>query len=318
MGTKSIGVYDHDRREGATPGVLPPRFEALREKWRGRGQKPDAEITVLPERREDEAVAELSGFDVVVCHCADATWDALIASAEAGRVLVRTSRDGMPHLAGQRRGAFCLYLAPPHQDVTTDDWEKILEDVLEDAKLRDLVSGNVPDNLRRFFAYQLTYLTTLLLLCQGFLASWAEAHPGKVEQIRTGTDAAAPPDLRALGAALRQMGWLGLDDELRRSLPQDAGRRYSTREEGVQNIAWWDLFSRRQDAAATLAGRWQESLGKELGSTRPLPGWITGQRPGDPEGLVDLIRRGVVDDPAVVARAYLAAGDELERWGVGE
>lgn len=130
-------------------------------------------------------------------------------------------------------------------------------------------------------------LTALGILCQGYLATWAEAH--RVQKFPA-----------VIHHALDLMGWYSMSADARRSLDPNLCQRFTAEPGGVLSLAWWDVFDLRTDESQRInEQRFQDlqiQLQFELSSSN-LPTSL--------DTLLNQLKEGVVKDAENVARAWL-------------
>lgn len=106
------------------------------------------------------------------------------------------------------------------------------------------------------------YLPALSILCQGYLAVYAEKkHPnsGKDEWEKE-------PEEAKIGVALRQMGWFKPEMRIKRELIKvEVGRKFSE----ICDAGWWNIFEKEiknNNLAAEIAIECKGDLPVEIGS----------------------------------------------------
>ena len=158
-------------------------------------------------------------------------------------------------------------------------------------------SGTSKDLIRLLLPPSVEVTTALAILCQGYLALYAEYDS---DRKRWGPDGIVP--------ALVQMGWTTLNENEKLVLAADD---LKLKRQEVANASWWlDVFGLiPEDSRLVDGSKWNVFL--EL-----LEGEWEGDIPEELKHLLDLLvdeykLSGVVDDPVVVARAYCAIAKKL-------
>ncbi len=181
MSEKYIYVYDHDTT-GKKLGSLFDNFPIDLTGFTINCEKNNLSIKVNGKKKENKAVIlhEADFCHVVIAHSGDDTiwqelldaWQELPEKSSHERILIRTgSAQGRRGLSQERYGrVFALNLYPPHTQVHSDDWKKILTAFVIDDAAQKITDGGCPIGLRRFFGGPLTLMPAICILCQGYLA----------------------------------------------------------------------------------------------------------------------------------------------------
>ncbi len=196
-----------------------------------------------------------------------------------------------------------------------NDWETVLNVLLDDAAVTLLLDGEDPQGVRALFVRETPQLLpALAVLCQGYLVVDAEYRGpkrGRHQQI---------------DEALKEMGWSGTTAEgCRRLLPGDLRKEFET----VRTTGWWndpfglvtkdgDLVDERcrefRDAVVReWNAKWLGLMPKEL---RDLTGAVCSLKPrsdelDSEERLEPDERDQILATPELVAEAYRAIARRL-------
>ena len=187
MEEKLIYVYDHDTNKDQL-GSLFENFPTDFTDFTINCEERNLNIRVNENEKEekDAILHQAESCHIVIAHSGDDTiwkelldsWQELPEKSSHERILIRTgSTEGRRGLSQERyERAFALNLYPPHTQVKSDDWKKILTALVIDDTAQKITDGGCPIGLRRFFGGPLALMPAICILCQGYLALYRSLH----------------------------------------------------------------------------------------------------------------------------------------------
>jgi len=198
-----------------------------------------------------------------------------------------TGRVGHPH---ERKGSVSILQLQPSYKRVKEKWGEIIHAFAGDQDLPGkIVDGDIPPHLRSFFGFGIAdYCSSLAILCQGYLAVYAEYCSGKSTKPKG-----------EVAIALGEMRWDLVPKDLETGrIRTNLAEKWS--ETGVQNPDWWAaVFGGNIDFRMLKQKEW----GVEKESDDSLE---------RVEKLVQMInKRKRIKDPMVVAIAYRALSRNL-------
>jgi len=256
---------------------------------------------------------KVEGAEIAICHIGDNedAWKTIISKSKAGSIRIRTSSVGRSGFAHEiRDGVIILELQLPHDPekdggVTKDQWNQILDALKTEGTAAQIVQGDVPVSLVKFFGRSdIQFLLGLSILCQGYLA------------VQVGPDGA--PELLDPGnkivGALKLMGWnkvLSSEESMRildpRLTAKDRADRVSLRNDAA-DPSFWDVLTEPQEGKAVGTVSLLKNVWREWGPARKLEDSIFVEK------LVNKIEtREDQTDATLVAEAYLELDKRLGR-----
>lgn len=185
-----------------------------------------------------------------------------------------------------RDGGVGIYrsTAVPHFDLTVDDAKEII--AYGKGERASLPRCCVRPKNKEIVA-------ALCILCQGYLAVHSTESDGKPSLPAT------DPDYGSVNDALVAMGWQRFIESHGGGTPGGTDFKKRRKELAKRSSEYWDVFG-KEDVSRALDEEWEGTKeGRE--DVQPFLNWLRNRRSKEPLG------------PAVVARAYMALREELER-----
>ena len=200
-----------------------------------------------------QALQEAQGADLIVAHASDEDWKHLISSAADNAVCIRVASGGFRHepRAPSREGSkLILYLMQPSGDLNQKEWCNIVSQLWK-ADVRSALAEGRPNFLNAYFRCDsVDNLAAVALLCQAYLAVYAESQPD---------GAWGPPCLKE---ALLRMRWPEfLESESKsakriRCQLQNRQLRDKLRDQ-VGNPSWWrGVFAEPSEVVEACHREW--------------------------------------------------------------
>jgi hypothetical protein len=201
----------------------------------------------------DQALQVAQGAALIVAHASDEDWKELINRAADDAVCIRVASGGFRHKpsAPSREGSkLILYLMQPSGDLKEKDWCKIVSK-LGKAHVRSALAEGWSNPLNAYFRCDsVDNLAAVALLCQAYLAVYAESQPD---------GAWGPPCLKE---ALLRMRWPEfLESESKsakriRCQLQNRQLRDKLRDQ-VGNPSWWrGVFAEPSEVVEACHREW--------------------------------------------------------------
>ena len=222
-----------------------------------------------------DELSDLMECGIAIAHVSDEGWQQIITNYSSnGDIRVRVTVDGgsFNEPPVKENGVYKFHLETQAGILEAEDWQKIISGLSNPDNVKALVRGENPNGLRRFFVHQvMKHLPALTILCEGYLAVYAE-------------------DTDNISSALDLMGWT----EFRKSekgqnlVQQDLRDKKSI----VQCSQWWlDVFE-QESLDGAVKKEWKYKTG-----TKEIPTALN--------SLLAAIRGGnTVVPPKIVADAY--------------
>jgi|GEM_PF-4549340 len=142
----------------------------------------EMDLVIERSSQADDLVTSFFKYRIVVTHISDDHWKSLLSKSYPRTVRLRVSSTGRkhdppPHL---HEGTLVFSLARKVLRVSKDEWRNILEGLMSPEVCEELLQGTDSRGLMQYFAeghkQSQELLLSLTLLCQAYLAIYAQAH----------------------------------------------------------------------------------------------------------------------------------------------